>query len=426
MSKSLLQERTTEPEVFQDMDNFDLLNDSSTFALSLRLQFPKFAKGFTSSDFEPFVKSHVGEDNLVSLGRLCFPNEWQMQVKCKEVRESLIRLGKIKINTRTCWITPLSQSEVRGFIHWIPTAVQNKKLETLLRSYGEVLLLENQKQKKWTLNVQSDARYFALYLKSGKTADDVPHFIKVSGYYGLITIRGRNPACFHCRELGHRKTECKFFREKISDYSMRPPGTGKPRIKPRGKRHVPGKQAVPKAVDQAVQTDDVELEDTELISSAEAGSLDASGSEAKCQEVSPSSATQPDAQSPSQIIKTKAEIDAEKFEQLLKDACERPALNLSELLKEKVAICDNKKESIPCQDETAPDVNTEKESVPKKEESVGLNQLDNNFGVILESKDVLGVKEKDVLGLRDEKPAEGKKKRKKRKNKKKDVGVNTG
>lgn len=255
VSREVLLERTTEAEVFQDMDNFELLNDSSTFALSLRLQFPKFSKGFTSSDFEPFVRSHVGESNLVSLGRLSFPNEWQMQVTNKDVRENLIRLGRTKINTRTCWITPLSQSEVRGYIHWIPTAVSNKKLETLLRSYGEVLLMENQKQNKFTCKVESDARYFGLYLKSGKTMDDVPHFIRVENYHGLITIRGRNPACFHCKEIGHRKSECKMFREKVSDYSMRAAHSAKPRMKARGRRHNPKKDDVgPKAKDQEIQT----------------------------------------------------------------------------------------------------------------------------------------------------------------------------
>ncbi|CAL1288554.1 unnamed protein product [Larinioides sclopetarius] len=231
----LIPERTVDPEVFADMDNFDLVNNPTAFAKSLRLQFPKFSKGFTSSDFEEFVQEHVGVENLKSLGRLNFPNEWQMEVESKDVREKLIRWGKTKIKNRSCWISPLCTSEIRGFVHWLPNSVPNGKVKDLLSDYGEVLFVENQKQSLWSGKVASDSRYYALYLRAGKAKEDLPHFTKIEDFNVLVTVRGRNPACFHCRESGHRKNECKKFKAKLDSYCQRPKSENK-RRKPRGKR----------------------------------------------------------------------------------------------------------------------------------------------------------------------------------------------
>ncbi|GBN35639.1 hypothetical protein AVEN_246682-1 [Araneus ventricosus] len=232
----LIPERTVDPEVFADMDNFDLVNNPTAFAKSLRLQFPKFSKGFSSSDFEEFVQEHVGVENLKSLGRLNFPNEWQMEVESKDVREKLIRWGKTKIKNRSCWISPLCTSEIRGFVHWLPNSVTNQKVKDLLSDYGEVLFVENQKQSLWSGKVASDSRYYALYLRAGKAKEDLPHFTKIENFNVLVTVRGRNPACFHCRESGHRKNECKKFKEKLNSYCQRPSKSAPKRRKPRGKR----------------------------------------------------------------------------------------------------------------------------------------------------------------------------------------------
>lgn len=232
-----LLERTVDREVFADMDDFALVNDSSRYALSLRLQFPKFSKGFSPSFFEEFVHEHVGEDNLVSIGRMNFPNEWQMEVRSKEVREKLIRWGKAKIKNRSCWIYPLGTSEIRGFIHWLPNTVPNQKLKDFLSRFGEVLFVENQKQSLWSGKVASDSRYYALYLRAGQSMDDLPHFYSFDSFLSLITVRGRNPACFHCKEIGHRKNECKKFKDKLNSYCERPAHSAAPRRKPRGKRY---------------------------------------------------------------------------------------------------------------------------------------------------------------------------------------------
>ncbi|GFT78502.1 CCHC-type domain-containing protein [Nephila pilipes] len=232
----LLLERTVDREVFADMDDFALVNDSSRYALSLRLQFPKFSKGFNPSFFEEFVQEHVGEDNLVSIGRMNFPNEWQMEVSSKEVREKLIRWGKTKIKNRSCWIYPLGTSEIRGFVHWLPNTVQNQKLKEFLSKYGEVLFVESQKQNLWSGKVSSDSRYYALYLRAGQSMDDLPHFYEFDNFLALITVRGRNPACFHCKEIGHRKNECKKFKVKLSSYCERPKHSATARNGPRGKR----------------------------------------------------------------------------------------------------------------------------------------------------------------------------------------------
>ncbi|GFR16520.1 CCHC-type domain-containing protein [Trichonephila clavata] len=232
-----LLEETVEREVFADMDDFALVNDSSRYALSLRFQFPKFSKGFHPTFFEEFVEEHVGDENLVAIGRLNFPNEWQMELRSKEIREKLIRWGKAKIRNRSCWIYPLGTSEIRGFIHWLPNTVPNQKLKDFLGRFGEVLFVENQKQSLWNGKVVSDSRYYALYLRAGQSMDDLPHFYTFDDFLSLITVRGRNPACFHCKEIGHRKNECKKFKDKLNSYCQRPAHSAAPRRKPRGRRY---------------------------------------------------------------------------------------------------------------------------------------------------------------------------------------------
>ncbi|GFX63774.1 CCHC-type domain-containing protein [Trichonephila clavipes] len=232
-----LLEETVEREVFADMDDFALVNDSSRYALSLRFQFPKFSKGFHPAYFDEFVEEHVGDENLVCIGRLNFPNEWQMQLRSKEIREKLIRWGKAKIKNRSCWIYPLGTSEIRGFIHWLPNTVPNQELKDFLSRFGEVLFVENQKQSLWNGKVVSDSRYYALYLRAGQSMDDLPHFHTFDDFLSLITVRGRNPACFHCKEIGHRKNECKKFKDKLNSYCQRPAHSAAPRRKPRGRRY---------------------------------------------------------------------------------------------------------------------------------------------------------------------------------------------
>ncbi|GIY15078.1 CCHC-type domain-containing protein [Caerostris darwini] len=232
----LIEENTVDPEVFRDMDDFEMVNKPTGFANSFRIQFPKFAKHFSSSDFEDFVKEHVGIENVKSLGRLQYPNEWYMEVKNPDIREKLIRFGKMKIKNRSCWISPLCSTEIRGFVHWVPNFVSDEKILNMLAEFGEVLFLDRLKQRYFKGRVNSDSRYFALYLRAGKSKEDLPHFVKIDDFLCLTTVRGRNPVCFFCKQSGHTKVECKKYRDKLNSYCQRVPIPGRVRKK-RGKRH---------------------------------------------------------------------------------------------------------------------------------------------------------------------------------------------
>ncbi|XP_055939463.1 uncharacterized protein LOC129969078 [Argiope bruennichi] len=216
----------------QDADTISYM-DTSLF-----LEFPKFSKGFKASDFNEFVQKYVGEENVVRLENWGHPNVWLMQVENEEIRENLLRMWKTKIKSKTCWIKPYYEYELRGFLHWLPHFVSDDDVKTQLAQFGDVILLENETHEYWNGQIMSDVRYFGLRLKDGMVKNDLPHFLKFDGYRTLVIVRGRQPACFHCREFGHSKRDCKRYKERLDKYCKNPE-TSRPRTKPRGRRHKP-------------------------------------------------------------------------------------------------------------------------------------------------------------------------------------------
>ncbi|GFY76948.1 CCHC-type domain-containing protein, partial [Trichonephila inaurata madagascariensis] len=214
-------------------------SDTSLYESFLRLQFPKFSKGYKPSDFNEFIEEHIGLDKVLSLGRLAFPNEWQMQISDNDIREKLIKMRKTKIKNRSCWIFPLYSSEIRGLILWLPNTVPNTKIEHFLRYFGKVQFVKNETRGTVAGEIESGSRYFGLLLKPEYCKESLPHFLKLEGFTGFINIRGRLAACFFCKEIGHQKVECVKFREKLRYYSQRPEtDSSAKRKKPRGLRYV--------------------------------------------------------------------------------------------------------------------------------------------------------------------------------------------
>ncbi|KFM66844.1 hypothetical protein X975_21473, partial [Stegodyphus mimosarum] len=184
---------------------------------SVRIQFAKFCKEIQIGDIEQLINQHIGKTNVISIGRLSFPNQWEIACKTENAREALIRLGRTRVNGRTCWIYPMNSSEVRGYVHWLPNEIPNDAIIRILEMHGKVLFIEAQKQNKW--RVKCDSRYFALQLNTLGRKERIPHFIKISNKTGLITIKGRDPVCFHCKDVGHRKSTCVKFREHLKESS---------------------------------------------------------------------------------------------------------------------------------------------------------------------------------------------------------------
>ncbi|GBM22324.1 hypothetical protein AVEN_121141-1 [Araneus ventricosus] len=212
--------------------------ENSPDNMSVLLQFAKFSKGFRISDFDDFVQEFIGVENLDFFGRLAYPNQWQIRLTDPDLRERLIRTGRTRIKNRSCWMYPLNQQEIRGFVHWLPNSVTNDQLREQLQLYGDVLFVESQERIIRGRNVESDHRYFGLILPYGTIKEDLPHFLKINGFLCLVVVRGREPACYHCKEVGHRRAECPKYKAKLISYCNREPNTAPPRLRPRGRRHL--------------------------------------------------------------------------------------------------------------------------------------------------------------------------------------------
>ncbi|CAL1286242.1 unnamed protein product [Larinioides sclopetarius] len=139
---------------------------------------------------------------------------------------------------------PLNPQEIRGFVYWLPNSVTNDQLKEHLQLYGDVLFVESQERNVRGRKVESDQRYYGLILPYGTIKDDLPHFLKINGFLCLVVVRGREPACYHCKEVGHRRIECPKYKEKLNSYCNREKKTAPPRLRSRGKRHVVTKPEV--------------------------------------------------------------------------------------------------------------------------------------------------------------------------------------
>ncbi|XP_055940276.1 uncharacterized protein LOC129969649 isoform X1 [Argiope bruennichi] len=214
------------------------MEEDSRLNMSILLQFPKFSRGFRITDFDEFVQESIGVENLDFFGRLAYPNQWQIRLTDPETRERLIRTGRTRIKNRSCWMYPLNQQEIRGFVYWLPNSVTNDQLTEHLKLYGEVLFVESEERIVKDRRIQSDTRYYGLLLPHGTIKDDLPHFLKINGFLCLVVVRGRKPACFHCKEVGHRRAECLQYKAKLISYCCRDPNSAPPRLKARGRRHI--------------------------------------------------------------------------------------------------------------------------------------------------------------------------------------------
>lgn len=192
--------------------------DPSHFNMTVILRLPKNTKEVRPSILDKFILKYVGEENVELLRPFTLPNEWELELKSEVIREKLLRMEKTKIKKWTCWILPFSILEVRGYVHWLPIAISNDTVKEFLSQYGQVVFVENRTPHNWESTIANESRYYALYLNERMQRSDIPHFKKFEDFLCFITVRGRRPACIHCRALGHKKSQCEIRQMKFSSY----------------------------------------------------------------------------------------------------------------------------------------------------------------------------------------------------------------
>ncbi|GFY46753.1 CCHC-type domain-containing protein [Trichonephila inaurata madagascariensis] len=190
--------------------------------MAVTLRLPKNTRRVNPSVFNKFILKHIGEEHVEILRPLARDNEWELRLKIEAIREKLLRMGKTKIKRWICWIYPFCSLEVRGYIHWLPNAISNDTVKEFLSQYGQVLFVENRTPPNWNSTIANESRYYALYLEDKARRWDIPHFKKFDNFLCLITVRGRKPACFHCRAWGHKKSQCKAREIKFNSYCRKP------------------------------------------------------------------------------------------------------------------------------------------------------------------------------------------------------------
>ncbi|KAH3741876.1 hypothetical protein DPMN_048606 [Dreissena polymorpha] len=123
---------------------------------------------------------------------ISFLNKIQMQssVLHQGVQYRLIKYGKQII---TC----------RG--HWLPTFISDR---VIFKQFGTVLSVEHDLLTKGDFSTHSGVRVVVVECNPVQK-ESIPHIISFEfGTRALITMRGWQPLCLYCKEVGHVRNTC--------------------------------------------------------------------------------------------------------------------------------------------------------------------------------------------------------------------------
>ncbi|KAH3828559.1 hypothetical protein DPMN_130540 [Dreissena polymorpha] len=93
-------------------------------------------------------------------------------------------------------------------VHWLPAFVGDHVIAEIFDKFGTVLSIEHDTLKVGDFVTHSGVRVITLEVYNNKE-DSVPHMIEFEcGARALITMRGRQPLCLYCKEVGHVRMNC--------------------------------------------------------------------------------------------------------------------------------------------------------------------------------------------------------------------------
>ncbi|KAH3817206.1 hypothetical protein DPMN_118736 [Dreissena polymorpha] len=139
---------------------------------------------------------------------ISFLNRIQMQssVSHQGVQYRFVKYGKQIVSCR---------------IHWLPAFVNDKVIADIFEKFGTVMSVEYDSLKIGDFSTHSGVRVVTVECDRVQQ-ESIPHIIQFEcGTRALITMRGRQPLCLYCQEVGHVRNTCPqninaIFKEKVS------------------------------------------------------------------------------------------------------------------------------------------------------------------------------------------------------------------
>ena len=182
---------------------------------TLKISLPR-GNSYTRIDLaKSLEKEKFDLKDIEALGTQQQNNVWYITFKSEELAGSLLSEGVLVVAGKTGYVSALDHNAHRVRIHWAPYFLsQQAVLQTLSSALPEMASIENwgyeKSQIKNLEHVATMVRF--VVIKYPGPTSDLPHLLKVKegneSHEILLTITGRQPICFKCKEVGHTRGNC--------------------------------------------------------------------------------------------------------------------------------------------------------------------------------------------------------------------------
>ncbi|KAH3870672.1 hypothetical protein DPMN_033862 [Dreissena polymorpha] len=93
-------------------------------------------------------------------------------------------------------------------VHWLPAFISDLAIADMFKGFGQVVSVEHDTLKVGDFVTRSGVRIVTLECDSNMT-EAIPHILAFDcGSRALIAMRGRQPLCLYCQEVGHVRNTC--------------------------------------------------------------------------------------------------------------------------------------------------------------------------------------------------------------------------
>ena len=147
------------------------------------------------------LKKHVA-----SFGPLARNSEWCLTLKSDAAKDLVMSAGTLKVRGCTFYVRSADKTQFAARVHWAPAFIPNAAIAKVLEESCKVqsIVMETSTCKGFEGIPTGICR---LVLAGNK--DEIPHVFNIVNtktserFELLVTISGRSPMCFKCKQTGH-------------------------------------------------------------------------------------------------------------------------------------------------------------------------------------------------------------------------------
>ncbi|KAG0412746.1 hypothetical protein HPB47_010138, partial [Ixodes persulcatus] len=164
--------------------------------------YPGISNHSATATIRPYRLEHFRDElvrqelfaDVVAVGAYQYNHVWAVTFKSQEGKKKILAAGYLTVKDSCCVVIDPCNQDTRLKLDWVLHFVHDDEVRAALAPYGKVMEITRDK------------------LKTGGTANDLPHQLRVAGDLALVVVPGRAPHCLRCRRTGHIRRECRVTR----------------------------------------------------------------------------------------------------------------------------------------------------------------------------------------------------------------------